>query len=592
MKKQHPALRTLNYIKPYLYLIFISAICGVIKLCIPMALPQVLKYFTDTVLAADTALTVDEQLHEIYKWLLILSALFVFVEIPATYLREVCSLIVSNKVMFKLRCELYEHIQKMSASFFSKNKSGALVSRISNDVQCVHAFVWTVVTNIWIDSTLLIIVVILMLRVSVILTLISIITLPLSAVATQKIRANIRKNSRNEQNELAELSAFAAERFTGFAIIRLFNNSLEETAKFNTITQNYYKFRMKTNMLFSLGTAFINFFSDIIMTVVICFAAVFIVKNKMTIGDLIVFNSYLYTITIPLKRFAELSVSYSQSIAGIERVYEILDTSPDIVEKENAVEINENAAMDISFDKVCFKYEKKADNDTLSNISFNIKDGERIALVGSSGCGKTTLVNLLTRFYDTDSGKVTVAGRDIRDYKLNSLYKQMGMVFQNTVLFSDTIEENIKYGNPSASDDEIKKAAEAANALDFISSTPNGFKTVLGERGIGLSGGQKQRIAIARVFLKNPRILILDEATSALDSESEELVQKALDRLMKGRTSVVIAHRLSTIVDADKIIVMDNGKIVEYGKHKELLSRGGRYKELYDKQFKHIINSK
>ncbi len=591
MKNQHPAIRTLNYIKPYWYLIFISSVCGVIKLCVPMALPQVIRYFTDTVLSPSSSLTVNEQLSEIYKWLFILCCMYTFIAIPATYFREVCSLIVSNRVMLKMRIELYAHIQKMSACFFGKNKSGALVSRISSDVQCVHSFVWTVVTNVWIDGVLIIILVILMLCVSIPLTLISVITLPLSAVFTQKIRVGIRKNSKKEQNELANLSAFAAERFGGFATIRLFNSSLEESTKFNAIADNYYRFRTKTNMLFALGTAIINSFADIIMAVVLCLGASFIAKDSMTIGDLIVFNSYLCSLTVPLKRFAELSVAYSQSIAGIERVYEILDTPVDIAEKENAVEVDENSPIDIAFENVCFKYDKNSDTDTLSHISLSIKDGERIALVGSSGCGKTTLVSLLARFYDPDKGRVIVSGRDIKDYKLNSLYKQMGMVFQNTILFSDTIEENIRYGNPNASEDEIIQSAISANALEFIKNTPNGFKTVLGERGIGLSGGQKQRIAIARVFLKNPRILILDEATSALDSESEELVQEALDNLMKGRTSIVIAHRLSTIINADKIIVMDKGKIIEVGKHTELLAKNGRYKELYNKQFKHLLNN-
>lgn len=276
-------------------------------------------------------------------------------------------------------------------------------------------------------------------------------------------------------------------------------------------------------------------------------------------------------------------------MAGIERVYEILDTPLDIVESKNAVDFKTNLPMNISFNNVCFKYKKDSNIETLSDISLNIKDGEKVALVGSSGCGKTTLVNMLARFYDTDSGEIIISGKNIKDYKINSLYKQIGMVFQNPILFSDTIEENIKYGNPNATDEDVRYAAESANALEFINNTPDGFKTVLGERGIGLSGGQKQRISIARVFLKNPKILILDEATSALDSESEELVQKALDKLMKNRTSVIIAHRLSTIIEADKIIVMDKGRIVECGKHNELLLKGGRYKELYDKQFKHVI---
>ena len=245
--------------------------------------------------------------------------------------------------------------------------------------------------------------------------------------------------------------------------------------------------------------------------------------------------------------------------------------------------------MDVKFRHVWFRYEKEKEENTLADIHFDIAEGENVALVGSSGCGKTTLVNLLTRFYDTDEGEIFLAGKNIRDYKLESLYQNMGMVFQDTVLFSGTIEENIRYGKIDATEEEVIEAVKAANAYDFIMNTPQGFDTILGERGIGLSGGQKQRLAIARVFLKNPRLLILDEATSALDSESEELVQEALEHLMKGRTSIVIAHRLSTIVKADKIIVMDRGKVVETGNHAELLKKNGRYAELYHMQFKDIL---
>lgn len=309
----------------------------------------------------------------------------------------------------------------------------------------------------------------------------------------------------------------------------------------------------------------------------------------MTIGDLIIFYSYLGYFTTPLRRFAELNVAYARSIAGIERVYEIIDLPPDIEEKENAISFNENSKINISFEHVCFQYDKDKNQQNIKDVSFTINEGEKIAFVGSSGCGKTTIVNLLTRFYDVDSGRITIDGRDIRDFKLSSLYQQMGMVFQETILFSGTIEENLKYGNPNATKEQIEDATKAANAYDFINKTPNGFYTILGEKGIGLSGGQKQRIAIARVFLKNPKLLILDEATSALDSESEELVQVALDNLMKNRTSIVIAHRLSTIINVDKIIVMDKGEIVEIGKHEDLLMKNGRYTELYHKQFKDII---
>lgn len=588
---KNAAIRTLGYIRPYWYLIVFSSIGGVLKLGIPMILPQVLRHFTDDILSADSTLTMSQKLDDIYKWLLILCLIYVFVLIPATFFRQVCSLKVSNKVMFNMRCQLYEHLQKMSAEFHSKNKSGSIVSRISNDVEQVHEFIWNVVTNIWIDAIILVILVVLLCQINVVLTIIAVIALPLSTITTKKIRAVIRKNSRKAQNEMADMSAYVQEKMSGYAVVKLFNNSAAEIRNFNEYAGHIYNFRMKTQKMFSLGEAFIGFFSETITGVIICVSAIFIVKGTMTIGELIIFSTYLGYFTTPLRRFAELNVAYARSIAGIERVYEILDMEPDIIERENAVDFSKDAKIDIEFRDVVFSYDKDSENLNIKNVSFEINEGEKIAFVGSSGCGKTTIVNLLTRFYDVDEGSIMIAGKDLRDYRLDSLYAQIGMVFQDTILFSGTIKENLMYGNPAATQEELDAAARAANAYEFIINTPDSWETMLGEKGIGLSGGQKQRIAIARVFLKNPKLLILDEATSALDSESEGQVQEALDNLMKNRTSIVIAHRLSTIINVDKIIVMDKGEIVEMGKHEELLKMEGRYTELYNRQFKDVLEN-
>lgn len=588
MKQKNVVIRILKYVLPHWHLILLSTVGGVVKLSLPLVLPQVVKHFTDDVLAASQIYaTAQQKIDEIWKWLFILLALYIFVYIPAAFIRQVGATEVSNRIMHTMRCQVFGYLQKMSASFHQKNKSGELVTRINSDVEQVHGFVWNVVTNIWIDGIMVIIYLWMMMQINVVLTVLAAVVLPLSVVITKRIRMHIRNASRNVQENISGISGYMQERMAGFATVKLFNMEAFEEEKFNGLSQQIYDFTRKTNRYFSAGEAVTGAMSEIIASIIVCLSAVFIVKGKMSVGDLIIFYSYLGYFITPLRRFAELNVTYAKSIAGIERVFAILDTPVDIREKEQAHVLSADTPMEIAFQHVSFGYTK--DVCTVSDISLTLHEGEKIALVGSSGCGKTTIVNLLARFYDVDTGSITIAGRDIRDYKLDSVYRQMGMVFQDTVLFSGTIEENIRYGKPDADMEELEQAAKAANAYDFIMGTPDKWQTLLGERGIGLSGGQKQRLAIARVFLRNPRLLILDEATSALDSESEELVQDALDNLMANRTSVVIAHRLSTIVNADRIIVMDKGKIMEEGKHEELLKRNGRYAELYHMQFKDIL---
>ncbi len=589
-KKKKSIIRLLSYIKPHWYLILISTVFGVLKLILPLILPQVLKYFTDTLLVSET-LTAGEKINKIFKWLILLLMIYLFIYIPSAFLRQNCSLEAANRITHTMRCQLYSHLQKMSALFHHKNKSGNLVTRISSDVDSIHSFIWSVATNIWIDFIMLIVYLILMFSINVPLTLLCFTAVPLSVIITKKIRMRIYRESRKVQNNISEISGYTQEHMAGFATVKLFNMEDYEIGKFNNYSEKIYRFTRKTNRYSSLGEAVTGSLSEITVSIVVCLSAVYIVKGVMTIGDLIIFYSYLGYFITPLRRFAELNLIYSKSIAGIERVFEILDTPPDIKEKSNALTLDPHTPININFNHVYFKYNEENNDYALYDIDFSIQQGENIALVGSSGCGKTTLVNILTRFYDPYKGSVIINDIDIKDYSLKSLYEKIGIVFQDTLLFSGTIKENILYGKPNATDQEVEDAAKSANAYDFILKTPQKFDTMLGERGIGLSGGQKQRIAIARVFLKNPKLLILDEATSALDSESEELVQDALENLMKGRTSIVIAHRLSTIVNADKILVMESGKIVETGNHAALLKKEGRYSELYNMQFKDIIKN-
>lgn len=589
MKSRSIVIRLFQYIKPHWYLILASTIAGVIKLTLPLLAPQVLRYFTDYVLVEGGVFTMQQKGQEILKWTLFLICVYIFVYIPCAYIRQVGSTEVSNRIMHTLRCEVYEHLQKMSASFHQHNKSGNLVTRINSDVEQVHDFVWNVATNIWIDSIVLVVYLGLMGSINLPLTLLTAVVLPLSVLITKKIRMHIKSERKKVQRNISEISGYMQERMAGFATVKLFHMEEHEKKKFFSYSNDIYRFTRKANRYFSLGEAVTASMSEIISAIIVGLSAFCIIYGKMSIGEMIVFYSYLGYFVTPLRRFSELNVTYAKSVAGIERVFEILDTPTDIQEAENAIDLTADTPMHIRFDHVFFHYDKTDDLMNLSDIDFSIRAGEQVALVGSSGCGKTTLINLLARFYDVDSGAITIDGENICNYRLQSLYDNIGMVFQDTVLFSETIEENIRYGRPDATMEEVERAAKAANAYDFIMDTPQQWQTKLGERGIGLSGGQKQRIAIARVFLKNPSLLILDEATSALDSESEKLVQEALEKLMEKRTSIVIAHRLSTIINADRIVVMHQGRIVETGTHAELLAKNGRYTQLYHMQFEGVI---
>ena len=586
--KTNSVIRILSYIVPHWHLVTASTIAGVVKLSMPLILPQVIGYFTDELLVS-TYISNTDKVNEILKWLVILLGIYILIYIPAAFIRQAGSIEVANRIMNKMRCELFEHLQLMSAEFHNNNRSGSLVTRVNSDVEQVHEFIWGVVTNIWIDGITIIIYIVLLCRINVFLTIVACFALPVSVIATKRIRERISQNSRKARKGLSDISGYMQERMSGFSVVKLFGMETFENDKFKEYSDKIYKYNRNTNRFFSLGEAITSSFSEVICSVVVCLSAILIVKNKMTIGEMIIFETYIAYFITPIKRFAELNVTYSKSIAGIERVFDIFDIKPEIHEKENAFIFSGKEDVRIAFQNVNFRYDKTASEYILKDISFSIEPEEKVALIGSSGCGKSTIINLLARFYDIDSGKISFGNRDLYDYSMASIYNQMGIVFQETILFSGTIEENVRYGKINATIQELERAAEAANATDFIKNFPDGWNTVIGERGTGLSGGQKQRISIARVFLKNPKLLILDEATSALDSESEAQVQDALDNLMKKRTTIIIAHRLSTIVNADKIIVMDKGKIVEIGTHEQLLQLNGRYKELYDMQFRNVM---
>lgn len=578
--------RFLQYVRPYIWLIVIAAVGGIIKFTVPLIFPRIMQHFIDDVFSADSVLSASEKIHQLNYWTLIIIGIYTFLWIPGTYVRHYFTSKAGNQVTFALRYDLYKHMQRMSASYYSKHQSGGIVSVLMNDIALVSNLVGNALTNIWMDGVLVIALLFILLRMDWVLTLASLSIFPFYLVVSKKIGRKVKRNSHMVQDETEEMSAHVQEKVGGYSVVQAFTHEEFERKRFRNEAAKLLNFQLQSGMLSSLNTTVTGYLTALAPIIVVWVGCQRINSGVLTIGELITFYAYLGSFYLPINRFAELNVVFSTSMAALERVLHVMDQTPDIQDTPNAVECT-NVKGEIILKNISFSYE---DNEQIiKNMSLSIHAGERIALVGASGSGKSTLVSLIPRFYDIDRGSVCLDGRDIREYKVHSLRQQVGIVPQETILFSGSIRENILYGNPKASEADIIAAAKAANAYDFIEGMPDGFDTVLGERGAKLSGGQKQRIAIARVFIKNPKILILDEATSALDSQSEKLIQEALDRLMIGRTTILIAHRLSTVVNADEIIVMHKGKIIEKGSHIQLLAQNGAYAQLYHTQFDEAI---
>ena len=453
-----------------------------------------------------------------------------------------------------------------------------------NDVEQLQVALAVVFQRLFVEPINILTFVTLLFIISWKLALIAIVIIPLAGIAIISIGRSIRRKSRRTQAKIAEIMQILTETLSSIRIVKAFVNEKEEVKKFTGESQNYFKLLLKRARLDLISAPVTESFGVIIGVVLLWYGGLEVLSNQgVSAEDFIRFIVILFSILGPIKQMSNVNLKIQVGAASAERIFELLDTPPEIVEDLNPVDLKvfKNS---IEFDKVHFEYN---DGDTLvlDQVTFSIKKGEVVAMVGPSGSGKSTIADLIPRFYDVTTGSIKIDGHDLRKATLSSIRGNMGIVTQEVILFNDTIKNNIAYAQPNVTDEAIMKAAEAANALDFIEKTPEGFNTLIGERGVNLSGGQKQRLAIARALLKNPPILILDEATSALDTESEKKVQNAIENLMKDRTALVIAHRLSTVQNADKIIVIDNGQVVEIGTHNELYENGGLYRRLYDIQF-------
>ncbi|HCZ2021126.1 TPA: SAV1866 family putative multidrug efflux ABC transporter [Staphylococcus aureus] len=573
--------RYLQFVKPYKYRIFATIIVGIIKFGIPMLIPLLIKYAIDGVIN-NHALTTDEKVHHLTIAIGIALFIFVIVRPPIEFIRQYLAQWTSNKILYDIRKKLYNHLQALSARFYANNQVGQVISRVINDVEQTKDFILTGLMNIWLDCITIIIALSIMFFLDVKLTLAALFIFPFYILTVYVFFGRLRKLTRERSQALAEVQGFLHERVQGISVVKSFAIEDNEAKNFDKKNANFLTRALKHTRWNAYSFAAINTVTDIGPIIVIGVGAYFAISGSITVGTLAAFVGYLELLFGPLRRLVASFTTLTQSFASMDRVFQLIDEDYDIKNGVGAqpIEIKQGR---IDIDHVSFQYN---DNEApiLKDINLSIEKGETVAFVGMSGGGKSTLINLIPRFYDVTSGQILIDGHNIKDFLTGSLRNQIGLVQQDNILFSDTVKENILLGRPTATDEEVVEAAKMANAHDFIMNLPQGYDTEVGERGVKLSGGQKQRLSIARIFLNNPPILILDEATSALDLESESIIQEALDVLSKDRTTLIVAHRLSTITHADKIVVIENGHIVETGTHRELIAKQGAYEHLYSIQ--------
>jgi ATP-binding cassette, subfamily B, putative efflux pump len=569
--------RFLGFVRPYRPVLAAAVLFGIVRYLIPLALPWSIKILVDDFLRPGGARP-HGQLHLLMGGL---CGLYLVYGV-ASYWRSYLGGLAGHRLIFDLRQALYLHVQRMSLSFFDRQKIGAVVSRMTTDIASAQNFVGAAFVNTIMDLACVVAIIGLLFWMHPRLALVSLAVLPGYGALSHVLQRRIREKSRAIHRQLQDISGDLHEEFAGIATIQSFTREEAQAREFRSQSETYFDTVMSNVRLQSIALGATGFLTALGPILVLWYGASEVWAGRLSVGSLMAFYGYLALLYQPIQRLTELNLILANSLAAMDRIFEVFDTFSEVRERADAVALP-RARGDIGFERVRFQYEGR--EPVLEEFSLNIPAGTTVALVGPSGAGKSTVVKLLPRYYDVTEGRITIDGADIRDGSLKSLREQIAIVSQEPILFSGTIEDNLRFGSPKASDADVRAAASAAFADSFIESLPDGYKTQIGERGVRLSGGQKQRLAIARAFLKDAPILILDEPTSALDAESEELVKRALNRLLEGRTALIIAHRLSTIEHADVVVVLDQGRIVEQGRHEELMRRpGGLYRRYAEHQ--------
>jgi ATP-binding cassette, subfamily B, putative efflux pump len=597
-------VRFLGYVRPHLGLVAGGSVMGILKFTLPLAFPLAFKYVFDVLLVpqphpehlnqlidrwcSSLAATLHLGAGSAAKLEALTAALFALfvVQAIATYYRNYWASMAGHRLIFDLRYALYKHMQRLSHSFFDRTTSGAVVSRFISDISMAQNFVGSAMINIWMDAVSLGFVIWLLFYLNVRLAWISLIVIPFYVAVIRILSPRIKETSHDLQEVVEEFSGELQERVAGISTVKSFAREADEARRFHQRTTELYDLTIESVKLSSTHQMFTEFISRGAPLIVIWAGALMIMHGQMTIGTVVAFFAFLGALYLPLQRFSELSIIVATALAAIERIFAFFDETPEVHDRPGASALKVKSGL-VKIEHLRFGY-KPLDGGpiriTLDDVNLAVPAGTTVALVGRSGAGKTTLASLIPRFYELAAGRILIDGTDISSVTLKSLRDSIGIVPQDAILFSASIRENVEYGRPGSPDANVWRALEQANIRDFVDSLPDKLDTMIGEGGVRPSTGQRQRLALARVFLKNPPILILDEATSGLDSEVENLIHDAVRRLMKGRTSFLIAHRRASAVDADVIVVLDGGRIVEVGSHSELVKRAGVYSQLFNAQ--------